>query len=145
MTKTIIAFSLFALSFSSCSKSSEENKTVVVSNESIAGTYSFGSVTYKAAGSAEQDYPMYTNCQKDDKITLGANGAFLYSDEGEKCDPAGEKTGTWSLSNNNTVITLDGSELNLLSFNGSVLKVGDTDTDVRTGTSITITITLNKQ
>ncbi len=145
MTKTIIAATLFALSFTACTKGSDENKSVAISNESLAGKYAFGSVTYKAAGSPEQDYPMYTNCQKDDKITLSANGVFLYSDEGEKCDPPGEKTGTWSLSSNNTVITLDGSELNLLSFDGSVLKVGDTDTDIRTGTSITITITLNKQ
>ena len=144
MTKTFIAAAAFALSFTSCTKGSDENKTVAISNESLAGKYSFGSVTYKAAGSPEQDYPMYTNCQKDDKITLSANGAFLYSDEGEKCDPPGEKSGNWSLSSNNTVITLDGSELNLLSFDGNVLKVGDTDTDIRTGTSITITITLNK-
>ncbi len=63
---------------------------------------------------------------------------------GVRCDPSGDDTGNWSFANNNTKINIDGSgEMSIVSFDGRVLKLGETDNS--TGTAITYTITLNKQ
>lgn len=145
MKKSIIAFSCLALLFGSCKKDKDENPAVTTEN--IAGTYTLGSVTIKTGASAEQDYTAayYDEaCERDDQIVLNANGTAAYTDAGVKCDPAGDETGTWALTSNNTRISFDGTdEMSIVSFDGKVLKIGETDNS--SGTTITYTITLNKQ
>jgi len=145
MKKIFIAFSCLALLFTSCKKDKDENPAVTTEN--IAGTYTLGTVTIKTGAAAEEDY---TNayydeaCKRDDRIVLNANGTSVYDDAGVKCDPAGDDTGTWALTSNNTRINFDSTdELSILSFDGRVLKISETDNS--TGISITITVTLNKQ
>ncbi len=144
MKKSVIAFSCLAVLFCSCKKDKDEN--VSPTTENIAGTYTFGSVMIKAGTNPEVDFTneWYEACEKDDIIVLNANGSAAYTDAGIKCDPAGDDTGNWSLTSNNTKINInDMGELNIISFSGSVLKIGETDNS--SGTTITYTITLNKQ
>ncbi|MFN2439154.1 MAG: lipocalin family protein [Chitinophagaceae bacterium] len=144
MKKSIIAFSCLAILFGSCKKDKDDNNQITTEN--IAGTYTLGSVTIKAGAAPEQDYTndWYEACEKDDKIVLNLNGSAVYTDAGVKCDPAGDDSGTWALTTNNTKISIDDmGELTIVSFDGRVLKIGETDSS--SGTTITYTITLNKQ
>ncbi len=145
MKKSILAFSLLAILFTACEKDKdEEEQPVAVTTASISGTYTLGAVTAKANGSGEvsqDDY--YESCQKDNKITLNANGSAEFIDAGVKCDPPEDETGSWSLTNNNTKINIDGEEFTIQSFDGKVLKAGETFT--LNGVNFTYTFTFNKQ
>ncbi len=80
--KSIIALSCLTLVFFSCKKVKDENESVAVTTQSVAGTYAFGSATMKTGSSSEQDFTndYYESCVKDDKIILNADGSAVYSD-----------------------------------------------------------------
>lgn len=144
MKKLFFAGAL-ALVFVSCKKEKDEAAAEIITMQSLAGTYTLGSVTMKVAGGTEENITDATMepCEKDDKLTLNANGSFTNADAGTACDPTTDATGTWSLTSNNTKIVMDGEESTIQSFNNGVLKIGETGT--MNGTNYTITFTLNKQ
>ena len=121
MKSTLIAcLALATLSFTSCKKDKDE--AVTPTKENLAGTYTLTAITMSANGSDDIPADIREACAKDDTYTLNANGAFTIKDEGTKCDPVGDETGTWSLGTNSK-ITFDGLEHNIVSFNGKTLVV----------------------
>jgi len=147
MKKFFIAFSCLTLVFASCKKDKDEaTDTSAITTQNISGTYTFGSVTVKQGNAAPEDITDFwfdEPCVKDDQITLNANGTAVFTDAGVKCNPPGDDTGIWALTSNNTKLNLDGEELTIQSFDGKILKVGETGTD--NGVAYTLTITLNKK
>ena len=108
----------------------------------ISGTYRLTAVGYKTNASAtEQDaYNWWFTeaCEKDDQITLNANGTFTYTDAGVKCNPDGGYTGTWSLSG--STITVDGDPATIQSFSCSSLVIVGTGA-IQPGDQIRFTYT----
>lgn len=143
--KKLFFASALAIVFISCQKNKDEEAANPITMQSLAGTYTLGSVTMKVAGGAEENIKDATMepCERDDKLTLKANGSFINEDAGTVCDPTTTATGTWSLTSNNTKIVMDGEESTIQSFNNGVLKIGETGT--MNGATYTITFTLNRQ
>ncbi len=147
MKKALIALSCLTLVFASCKKDKDEAAdSSAITTQNIAGTYTYGSVTVKEDSNAPEDITDYwfdEPCAKDDQISLNVNGTVLFADAGVKCNPPGDDTGIWALTANNTKINIDGDELTIQSFDGKVLKVGETE--IESGKTYTLTITLNKK
>lgn len=143
--KKLFFASALALVFVSCKKDKDEEAAPAITMQSLAGTYALGSVTVKTAGSAEEDITddTFEPCEKDDRLTLSANGSFSNADAGTVCDPTTAGTGTWSLTTNNTKIVIDGEESTIQSYTNGVLKIGQSETFG--GVNYTVTFTMNKQ
>lgn len=86
---------------------------------SLAGAYKVSAVKYKINSSLpEADYTdefFSEPCEKDDVLTLNANGTYTVTDAGVVCSPAGGDSGSWSVSGN-TINVLD-EDYNISSFN----------------------------
>ena len=108
----------------------------------ISGTYRATAVGYKMNASAtEQDVynQWFTEaCEKDDQITLNANGTFTFTDAGVKCNPDGGYSGTWSLSG--STITIDGDPATIQSFSCSNMVITATGV-IQPGDQLRVTYT----
>ena len=143
--KKLLFASALALVLVSCKKDKDEAAADPITMQSLAGTYTLGSVTMKVSGGAEENITDATMepCEKDDRMTLNANGAFSNEDAGTACDPSTAATGTWSLASNNTKIVVDGEESTIQSFTNGVLKISQSGE--MSGVNYTVIFTLNKQ
>ncbi|MBI5858929.1 MAG: lipocalin family protein [Sphingobacteriales bacterium] len=125
--KKLIIFPFAILLLASCKK--DEDKTCNLNSAAVAGSYKITAVKYKPdASSPETDY--YNQffpdaCERDDIITLNANGTYNFVDAGVKCVPPGDDTGTWSLSGN--TLTVDGGQSNVDNFNCSTMTLSSSD------------------
>src|SRR5436190_8437858 len=112
---------LLALTFS-CKKNKDKN-SCATDMTSIAGSYRVTAYTYKqSASAAEQDYYAIVfpdPCERDDIITLNVNGNYTYTDAGAVCSPAGDATGTWSVTGNS--MNLDGDISTVQSYDCKTL------------------------
>jgi hypothetical protein len=117
MKKLALTLAIGTLTFVSCKKDNdcETNAT------SLALSYKTVSIKYKQTpSSSEIDYfATLDACEKDDVLTLNANGTYSYTDAGTQCSPAGSYTGTWSVSGN--TITVDGDNGTIQSFDCNTL------------------------
>ena len=125
--KKFIFYTLIICSGLSCKKNND--KTCNLNTASVAGSYKVTAARYKAtATSPETDYysQLFPDaCERDDIITLNANGSATFTDAGVKCSPPGDDVSTWSLSGN--TITIDGGPANVDSFNCSAITVSEAD------------------
>src|SRR5258705_6076653 len=125
--KKLIFFSLIICSGLSCKKSTD--KTCNLDTASVAGSYKVTAVRYKAtATSSETDY--YSQffpdaCERDDIITLNANGSATFTDAGIKCSHPGDDVSTSSPSGN--TITIDGGPAHVDSFNCNSITISEAD------------------
>ena len=138
MKKILLGSMLLALVSTSCKKDDAKCDRNMAN---ISGSYHLTSLKYKASSSSSEVdlYPLQDACQKDDVITLSANGVFTYTDAGVACSPNGTYSSTWSLSGN--TVTIDGDASTITSFDCKTLVINKTD--VGTGESSTITIVKN--
>ena len=124
MKKLLVVALTFSL-FVSCDKDDDCNQD----QAGISGNYRITAVTYKQTSSSpEVDY--YSTffpdaCDRDDVITLNANGTYTVTDAGVQCVPPNTDSGTWST--NGTTITIDGETGNIVSFNCDALVFGQGD------------------
>jgi hypothetical protein len=136
---------ILLLSISVFSLSCKKDDTCTLSSTSIVGTYKTTAATIQANASATpvDDYATWEACEKDDLISINADGSFLTSEGAVACSPANNFSGNWSLSGSNFTITVFGfsETASITDFNCSSFKIRSVD-DV-TG-EITIT-TLTKQ
>lgn len=107
MKRTTIAICLLAAAGSlmtGCKKEKTTETPCTTSTAGLAGTYRLTGLTYQLnAAAPAQDYLQYLDaCERDDLVTLQANGSYIYSDAGASCTPARNETGTWSV-NGNTI------------------------------------------
>lgn len=130
---TLIAILLFLTFFVACKKD-KTNKDCTLSEANLAGTYTYGTVTYKPTptSSAADASSMIDPCSIDDEVTFSANHVFTYTDAGTKCDPPGDGTGAWSLQGNVFTADLDSGTIQNFSCtsftiaNPDVFHTGDT-------------------
>ncbi len=72
-------------------------------------------------------------CAKDDFMTFKSDGTVITDEGATKCDPMDPQTTTenWSFNSNQTKVTIDGDEADILELTESVMRVKTMDsTDV---------------
>lgn len=135
--KKIFVF-LLGIALFSCKKDKHCNQDM----GGASGPYRVTAAKYKAsASSTEQDYltTLFPNaCERDDIVTLNANGNYTLTDAGVKCSPAGDDTGTWSI--NSTTFTIDGDPYTVASFDCSGMVITQSNY-FTTGDQMKITLT----
>ena len=91
---------VFAVALSSCKK--DEVKVCELNQSNLLGTYKPSALKYKASPSSPEEdlYLLLEACEKDDLVVLNSNNTFNYVDGGTQCVPAGDGTGSWTLSGN---------------------------------------------
>jgi len=110
MIKKLLVPGLLMLLFSSCKKESANcDKNVA----SLSGTYSFVKIEIGTAGTFIDITSELEACELDDKLVLNANGTSSYLDQGTACSPAGNETGTWSVSSTGKMTINNGSSVEL--------------------------------
>jgi len=137
MKKLSIVLLLSVLIFS-CKKNKDKNCSTDMT--SIAGSYKETASTYKASATAPEEdlFALEDACEKDDIITLNENGNYTYTDAGMVCSPAGDGSGTWSVTG--TGINLDGTLGTVVSYDCKTLVISIPDIQV-TGDITKITLT----
>ena len=90
---------------------------------SIAGVYEMTGYTYKpdASSPAQDYYSMVPACIRDDITTFNVNGNYTYTDAGSVCSPAGDYSGTWSVSGSS--INVDGTLFTIAAYDCHVLTI----------------------
>lgn len=94
-------------------------------------------------------YSLLSSCFTDNIYRFAQNGSVNIDEGAEKCDPNDPQTldGTWTLTQNNTVLTLtvdgDNDVLEVITLNGNILKLRWQEQDQ--GQTYTITGTWTKQ
>lgn len=114
------------LFLSSCNKDDDKKDPSAINKENLAGSYTLAVVTGKVNGvevDVTNNQSILPACKKDDILTLKSDYTFVSTDAGVKCSPDGSDSGTWSLPNTSTIIIKD-QTLNIISFDGTNLKVG---------------------
>jgi hypothetical protein len=98
---------------------------VIPTMSNVPGNYKLSKITSIPPGSTiETDATNIwtTPCERDDVISLNANGTYVLTDAGTVCSPPTTDTGTWSLSGT-TSIVIDGTVYNIRRFNGVNLDI----------------------
>src|SRR5687767_4523084 len=98
----VLLFIISLTSFS-CKKEKDNSSGCILSPTSILGTYKLtGYTTQQSATSPVLDeYATWQPCEKDDVVTLNADGTYKRVDAGMTCfSPAEIINGTWSLNGN---------------------------------------------
>ena len=118
-----VLFGLLSLTLilgTACKKSKD---APAFTKENVAGAYGLIKVTFKSnAGGGEQDITSQyvDDCEKDDIITLKADGTYDSKDAGQQC--TGDYTGSWNIPSANK-FDLDGEVYDLVSWDGSQMAV----------------------
>ncbi len=128
------------LIFSSCKKKKDtnNNNNCNLTEANFLGNYKVESVTYKLSASSpdiDGTSRVFNACELDDVTTFNSNHTYTYTDAGTQCTPAGDDTGTWSLSGNN--LTFDGVQQKIDTFDCTGFIISETDYDTP-GDKITI-------
>ena len=144
MRKIIFAAIVFVsfLVINACSKSSSSpNNARTVQN--FSGSYSITALTANVGGLEINVCDSVPACEKDNIIQLDANGTAQFIDNGTKCVPPSDSTGTWSLSQNTDTIYVAGGASFIKSWDGSILVLNNAETV--SGIPVTATTTLQKK
>lgn len=140
MKKLVLGAMALTLLATSCKKDSN----AAITEQSLAGNYTWISITAKAGTAPEQDImdSYLDDCQKDDVTNLKTDGTFIVTDAGVTCTNTGPQSGTWNL-DNATTFDMDGDKYTIVKFDGSTLHLSQTDNSM--GMSMTINFKLKKQ
>ena len=124
MKKSLLAFSAIALLFTACKKDKDEPAPVTPTVQNLAGSYKLVDVKVKSGSAAEASIydQLWEPCQKDDIYTLKADMTYQIQDAGTACDPAGNYSDTWALTNNTTIV-VDSETLTIRKFDGKNLEL----------------------
>ncbi len=132
MKNRFFFFALSIIFLSACSKSDNSGSApdCSITAANIAGSYKITAIAYTVPGfpAPIDGMTLLQPCQKDDIYVLNANGTLNYNDAGVVCDPAGNYTGTWSLTGNQ--IKIDTQTFTIISFD--CLKLVGKGSDLNT-------------
>ena len=135
-TKALSLLVLCAATFSACKKDKNDD-SLAVTKENLVGTYLISSIKLNGT----DVFQLYDACMKDDQYILKSDLTMEYKDAGTVCSPAGDYTGTWSVSGSK--VNIDGSEETV-----KTLTKGTLVTEVSTtqsGTTLTMTTTYSRK
>jgi hypothetical protein len=89
-------------------------KEDAVQNDSISGRYQLTGVKKVIPQGEVDEFPFLEDCAKDDVLEFKSNKTYVYTDAGEKCNPAGDDQGQW-IQKSSTVLEIDGLEAIIVS------------------------------
>ncbi len=141
MKKIVLGLISLTLLATACKKDKDAPAITV---QNVAGNYKITAATStpSAGGQTTDEYALFMSCEKDDVYKLSASGTFEYADAGEICDPAGDWSGDWSISESGTgdkKLIFDGYEMGKITkFDGSVMEILDEESDPGTSYKITM-------
>ncbi|UEG49219.1 lipocalin family protein [Ferruginibacter lapsinanis] len=147
MKKVFLFLSLAAITIISCKK--EATKSCPTSMADLAGTYSFVKVESGGGGTYSDVTSYYTEaCERDNKLTLNANGTYTYTDAGTVCTTDESSTGNWDIDitghlNIGSVGPFNLDDLTIISFDCSTL-VAEADFGTVGSTPIKVRFTFRK-
>jgi hypothetical protein len=121
----------------SCKKD-KTTSSCTLTDANFEGSYKIGTIKYKLSSSApEVDGTSYLKaCTLDDVTTFNTNHTFTYTDAGTKCNPAGDNTGTWSISGTTLTVNTDSEPISNFSCSGFTLSQSNVNV---TGDLLTVT------
>lgn len=126
MRKALIALSFLAVLTTSCKKEKEDAPAPFTpTRENLTGSYKMTAFTATTNGQTEDlmNKDIWVRaCQKDDLYKLNADNTYQEVDAGVKCDPAGDYSDFWSLTNSTTIV-IDDETMTIKSFNGKKLEL----------------------
>jgi hypothetical protein len=138
----LVLLTITGMTFISCKKDKDKTPACATDVASISGSYRFTAYTYKETPSSpEVDYfPVIfpDACERDDVLSLSANGNYTMTDAGTVCSPSGGDSGTWSLSGN--TMNVNGDLATIESFDCKTLVLVNNDVNT-TGDKLKITLT----
>jgi hypothetical protein len=143
MRKIILASFILGLILivNACSKSSSSSNARTMQN--LSGTYMITALSATVSGFTINLLDSLPPCERDNTITLDANGTATFTDAGVKCVPPSDSSGTWSLSQNTDTVYVAGSASFIKSWDGTTLVLNNAE--VVSGIPVTATTTLKKQ
>jgi hypothetical protein len=120
MRKIILSLTAVVLLATSCKKGDNDEESLAVTKENIAGTYKITSFTI----GGQEFLTQYTEaCQRDDIFTFKTDLTYTYTDAGTKCDPDGSYTdGEWSVPSG-TTFEYDGDTYTVSKFTNKTLQI----------------------
>lgn len=123
---SIFTFLLFV--FSSCNKEKVKSKTDLLTQKA----WKIQKLETKEGNNPwEDDFPTWDACSKDDRYVFRANNTYEFNEGLTKCDPSDPQiidTGTWSFTNNETKLLIDGDEFTIVSLTDSNLILSSQET-----------------
>jgi hypothetical protein len=127
MSKFLCSILLGVLALGACQKEDTDETPVITTPTvaNLAGSYKIAKAAIINFGAETDVTGFYPSCLRDDIYKLNANMSYEVVDAGEKCNPPGNLTGTWSLTNN-TTITLDGTSGTIRKYDGKNLEITGT-------------------
>jgi hypothetical protein len=110
------ALAVFALTFSSCKKDSDNpSPTNNTPAPAPTKTQLLTANSWKATSMVSMGFdffPHMSACEKDNFLTIKADGTYIEDEGATKCDPTDPQTsnGLWKFVNNQSAIVLDGGD-----------------------------------
>ena len=132
MKLKFLAPALLVVVFASCKKN--ETNTCGKTMADIAGTYSISKLEFERSGAFVDFTDSLEDCNKDDKLTLNADGTSSYQDAGVACDPPENASGTWSIDSEGRM-SIDDGGADIFSVSTAEITSFDCNTLVLTGIS----------
>ncbi|HEX4957946.1 MAG TPA: lipocalin family protein [Lacibacter sp.] len=124
--KTLCIVLLIFTAFTACKKKNDVKSKTELLTKAAWVTFKYEE---KAGNSAYvDDFPNWSACEKDNKITFGTNNVATFDEGATKCNPSDPQTetATWSLSDNDTKLILDGETLTIEQLDENTLVVVST-------------------
>ncbi len=126
MKKILLGAIVLLLISTACKKNKNDGDPAPATTvATLTGSYKISKATV-FNGSTEIDATsFYPACMRDDVHKLNANLSYELVDAGVQCNPPGNDTGTWSLTNSTTIV-IDGVTGTIRKFDGTNLEVTGT-------------------
>ena len=121
--------------FVACKKDKDNPAGKTKTELLTTGSWKMTAFTTNPADDFDGDGDLETNyfdyipgCVKDDITTFKTNGTADVDEGATKCDPLDPQTEsiTWSFTNNETKVEIDGAEYTLVELTATTIKVSDT-------------------
>jgi hypothetical protein len=120
----MVLFIITLTTLMSCKKDKDAPAPLVISIETISGSYKLAALTHKVDNLPEEDdMKNMDECEKDDILKFMPDKSFVGVDAGLKC--SGDYTGDWDLPST-TQLVLNGTTWVLELYDGKVLKISRT-------------------
>lgn len=129
MKHLLLIFGVFLLLLTSCQKENDDPNNT---KKDLLTSAAWKLVSFKVTVGTvtEEVFDTFEPCSTDDLITFRADNTVLLDEGLTKCEPDDPQntTGTWSFSENETKLTINGEIATILALTGTELKLSSTVT-----------------
>ncbi|OJY92140.1 MAG: hypothetical protein BGP13_08205 [Sphingobacteriales bacterium 40-81] len=122
----VVAFAV-AGTFASCKKEDKKSKTELLT----AGSWKIKTLTVKNGATTVDLLALQQECYKDNLYTFKTDNTLIIDEGAKKCDEEDDQsyTTTWSFTDNETKIVMEGESGSIVSLTSAELKISSTETE----------------